>query len=477
MKNINRKGVRESIAALIFSTVINTVWAFPIIAQTSQIPCFDTLSEADKLYGEDDRTAAENLYRQCKQPFTQQAITTYFPEPITDPEQLSPAGKVYWREVQQRLERNQTDRVFVPLNLLIEKHPAFVPAYEAIAKAFQSSERESEALDALEQAAVLFPNNAKIAEARATALRNAGKPLEASMASRLFAIVNPDSPERDRFVAMADDNLAAFKSDLRTEYISTGIAGIVGNVLLGGGNALDNIMSSAALASMLFEGEESTGTRLAAVEITQAQEANKLIDDPVVLEYVNTIGQDIAKQMGRDEFEYEFHVIDDESLNASALPGGKVFINTGAILAAKSEADLAGLIAHEVAHAVLSHGYQRLATDGLLSVAQQALPIGNLAGYASLGFSRENERQADILGTRAVVGYGYAADGLYDFFVTLNEQTGESPPEYLSTHPATPNRISYLEALIQQNGYNRYSYEGVEAHARIQARIRDLANQ
>lgn len=439
--------------------------------------CFGLMTEADQLYLEGNYTAAEQLYRQCKQPFAQQNLTTYFPEPVTDPNQLRPAGQVYWREVQAGLERDQENRIFVSLNLLIEEYPEFVPAYGALAEALQRYDREAEALDALEKAATIFPNNADIARARAAALRNADKPLEASMAARLFAIVNSDAPEREEFIAMANKDLSTFKSDLRSEYLSTGLVGAIGGVFLGGGNTLDNVMNSVSLATMLFEGEETTGTKLAAVEIQEAQGKGELVDDPVILEYVDTIGQDIAAQMGRDEFEYEFYVIKDETLNAFALPGGKVFINTGSILAAKSEADLAGLIAHEVAHAVLSHGYQRLATNGLLSVVNQAIPLGNLPGLASLGFNRDNEKQADILGTRAVAGYGYAADGLRDFFVTLNEQGGGSQPEYLSTHPATPNRISYLEALIQQNGYNRYSFEGVEEHARIQARIQEILTQ
>ncbi|MEL7004070.1 MAG: M48 family metalloprotease, partial [Bacteroidota bacterium] len=153
------------------------------------------------------------------------------------------------------------------------------------------------------------------------------------------------------------------------------------------------------------------------------------------------------------------------------------FINTGAILAANSEAELAGLLAHELAHTVLSHGYKQLANNALLNAANNTLPLGDLAGLASLGISREHERQSDILATRAVAGFGYAADGLRNLFVTLNEQSGSGPAEYLSTHPAPPTRISYLEALIQQNGYNRYAYEGVESHARIQQRIRQLTGQ
>ena len=471
---IKKKVTIAFLCSLLLSLFFGFFLSHSLYAQTSSDPCFSTLVEADKLYADGDRTAAENLYRQCKQPLAQQNLATYFPEPVTDATQLSPGGQVHWRNVQARMEKDRERQVFVSLDLLIKESPDFIPAYTTFAEAMQRYDRSDEALESLEQAATLFPYSADVARARADALRNAGKPLEASMASRLFAIINEDSPEREAFVAMADDDLGRFKSDLRTEYISTGVVGIIGNVFLGGGSTLDNVLGSASLATMLFEGEETTGNRMAAATIEEAQGSNRLIDDPVVLEYVSTIGQDIAKQMGRDEFDYEFYVIADDSLNAFALPGGKVFINTGSILAAKSEADLSGLIAHEVAHAVLSHGYQRLATNGLLSVVNQALPLGNLAGMASLGFSRENEKQADILGTRAVAGYGYAADGLRDFFVTLNDRAGASQPEYLSTHPAPSSRISYLEALIQQNGYNRYSFEGVEEHARIQQRIIDL---
>lgn len=462
------------VSAVATGVLLPSVFPISAVAQSAQSSCFSTLVDADKLYGQGDRTTAEQLYRQCKQPFAQQDLTTYFPEAVTDPEQLRPAGQIYWREVQQGLERNQEKRVFVSLNLLVEEFPEFSPAYGALAEALQRYDRESEAIEALEQAATLFPHSADIAEARAVALRNAGQPLEASMATRLFAIVNPNSPKRESFIAMADENIAVFKSDLKSQYLSAGIFGAVANIFLGDGSAINNAVDSAVFASLLFKGEDATGSQMAAATLRSAASENALIDDPVISEYVDTIGQDIAAQMGRDEFDYEFHVIKNDSINAFALPGGKVFINTGAILAAQSEADLAGLIGHEVAHAVLSHGYQRLATDGLLSMVERAVPLGNLIRLASLDSNRDREKQADILGTRAVAGYGYAADGLRDFFVTLNEQSGSSQPEYLSTHPATANRINYLEALIQQNGYNRYAFEGVEEHARIQQRLREL---
>ena len=435
------------------------------------------LAEADRLYLDNNRTAAEQQYRQCKEPFPQQNILSYFPEPITDPVQLSPGAAVYWREAQAGLANNSENQTFTALNLLLTEYPAFVPAYSTMADALERYDRGDETLAILEQAATMFPHDAAIARARANALRNDGQDLEASMASRLFAIVNPNHPERDDFIEVADDDLKAFKKGLRTQFAISGGLGVLSTIFGGGGDQVSNAVDAVQLATMLASGEKKTGTRLAANVVDEAQANNVYIDDPVVLDYVNQIGQDIAAQMGRDEFDYEFHIIADPSLNAFALPGGKVFINTGAILAANSEAELAGLLAHELAHTVLSHGYKQLANNALLNAANNTLPLGDLAGLASLGISREHERQSDILATRAVAGFGYAADGLRNLFVTLNEQSGSGPVEYLSTHPAPPTRISYLEALIQQNGYNRYAYEGVENHARIQQRLRQLAGQ
>ena len=186
--------------------------------------------------------------------------------------------------------------------------------------------------------------------------------------------------------------------------------------------------------------------------------------------------------MGRDDFEYEFYVVRDDSLNAFVLPGGKVFVNTGAILNTNSEAELAGLIAHEVAHAVLSHGFQRIVTNNLYDSAGQIIsealktdiPIGSIVtNLIGLQYSRSNERQADLLGTRVLATAGYAADGLRNFMVTVDKKDGNTGPlSFLSTHPASDDRVEYLEQLIEHNGYNRYAFEGVEKHREIQENLK-----
>ncbi|MGJ3251899.1 MAG: M48 family metalloprotease [Elainellaceae cyanobacterium] len=441
-----------------------------VTAQIPQNPCATTIAQADQLYLEGDRTAAEELYRQCKSSPEEQDLETFFPEPITDPDQLPPGGQVLWREAQAGYEQGLESRLFVPLELLLQDYSEFVPAYRLMAQALEEYERDDEILDVLEQAATLFPNSADIAWARVTALQNADKPLEASIAARLFAIVNPDHPDVQEFEEIAEDEFKSFRRQTRREFGITGGLGVIGRVLLGGGSTVSNALETIPMIRMLTSGEEGMGSRLAEAEI----ENRILIEDPVIVDYVSRIGNDMATLMGRNEFEYEFYVIQDNSLNAFALPGGKVFVNSGSILATNSEAELAGLLGHEVAHAVLSHGYQQMARSNLLSTIGEVTSLSNITNLMTLNFSRNQERQCDILGTRALAGYGYAADGLYNFFVTLNEQSSGGQPEYLSTHPATETRLQYLQALIQRNGYNRFAYEGVEEHNRIRQRLQEL---
>jgi len=147
-------------------------------------------------------------------------------------------------------------------------------------------------------------------------------------------------------------------------------------------------------------------------------------------------------------------------------------VNTGLILAAHSQAELAGVLAHEAAHSVLSHGLQSVFREDLIAQMGSQVPLGDFVGeMLSLQYSRQQERQADILGTRVLATAGYAADGLRNFMETLYEKGEPDQIEYFSTHPAASTRVEYLEALIQQNGYNRYALEGVDRHSEIQAMV------
>ena len=132
----------------------------------------------------------------------------------------------------------------------------------------------------------------------------------------------------------------------------------------------------------------------------------------------------------------------DDSLNAFALPGGKVFVNAGAIMKTDSEAELAGLLAHEVSHAALSHGFQLVTQGNLTANVVRYIPyVGNAAtSLIVMNYSRDMERQADLFGTRVLVNSGYAADGVRNLMEKLHEshqkdEKNSQPPEWLSTQP------------------------------------------
>jgi predicted Zn-dependent protease len=433
----------------------------------------EVLAQADQLYLAGDYAGAEKLYRSVKPPFPEELQATERKEAITDPEQLPPAGKVYWREALIGFEQNLETKMMVPLKFLVEQYPEFIPGYLLYAEVLTKHEKPKEALDLLERATNLYPDQPDLLKARVQSLAANEKWLEASVAARQFAILNPDHPDAPELTELAETNDKRFRSELREKITGNAIAnGILGIVTFAVTGSPIGTFSALQTAAILLEGESALGARIA----DSARDHLELVRDPQVVGYINDLGQKIARLSGRD-FEYEFYVIRDKDLNAFALPGGKVFINAGVILQTDSEAELAGLITHELSHAILSHGFQQVTKGNLLANIAQFIPLGGpLTDLLMLDYSRDQERQADILGTRLLVAAGYASDGLYNLMVTLQEEKGggSSFISFFSTHPATKDRIKYLVSLIQQNGYNRYAYEGVDRHSQIKARLEKL---
>ncbi|MBD2510636.1 M48 family metalloprotease [Nostoc muscorum FACHB-395] len=428
--------------------------------------------EADKLYLAGQIPEAEKIYREVKQPFSKTSDNQQRKAAILDPTQLSPGGKVYWRESEAGIAQKLQTKTLVPLQLLVEQYPEFIPGHIRYAEALKQYDRTNEALDILERASSLYPDQPELVKARITALAGEKKWMEASLAARQFAILNPKNPQAPEFTKLAEENLSRYKSytqgEIRGNVIGNIITGALGYAvtgsLLGPFSALDSTI-------MLLQGEQAIGESVA----KQAKKQLGVIIDEDILAYVNEIGQKLAKVGGRDEFKYEFFVIPEESLNAFALPGGKIFINAGAIAKANSEAELAGLMGHELSHVLLSHTFQLVSEGNLISNVTQYLPLGGTIGQLfALSYSRDMERQADNLGTRLIVATGYAADGLRNLMVTLEKQQKNAPPSWLSSHPGGNERVSYLENLITRNSYNRYAYEGVERHLEIKARVKKL---
>ncbi len=432
------------------------------------------LAQADRLYLSGNKAAAVKLYREAKEPWKieQEEASKQNDELIItfdDPAKLSPSGKVFWRNYQQGKERQLETQVISSLKLLTTREPQFISGHIHYAEVLLASERESESLEVLNRAVNRYPNEPKLLRAKMNADIAAENWLDASIMARQFALFNPDSPQAEEFNRLAEEYLAEYQSNLRSSItwnaIGNAIAGTVGFALTGN---LFGPLSALETTSLLVRGESAVGE----ASVGQIKKQVPLVQDKKVTNYVDQIGRKIATASGREEFDYQFYIVMDDALNAFALPGGKVFVNAGAIMKTDSEAELAGLLAHEVAHSALSHGFQ-LATKGNLTanIVSYIPYVGNTASsLIVLNYSRAMEKQADIFGTRILVNAGYAADGVRNLMAQLDKSRDEDnsePPAWLSSHPNTKQRIDYMERLIVDRNLNRYAYEGVSQHQEI----------
>jgi Zn-dependent protease with chaperone function len=433
------------------------------------------LIAADRLHRQGEYAEAEKLYRQAKAPFSEELVLNERPRSIDKPEQLPPAGQVYWREAEAGKSQNSQTREVIALKLLVEQFPQFVPAHLQLAEALNREGQTEKSLQVLDRAVELYPDQPTLITAKLNTLTAQKQWLDASLTARQFTLLYPDRPETANFEQQADAYFQRYKNQIkgriRNSAIANALTGVAGYVLTG---SIFGPISAADSAILLIRGEAAVGESVA----RQVKRQLKLIEDETVTAYINRIGEKLSQLSGRKDFQYEFYVIKDKELNAFALPGGKIFVNAGAITKSKSEAELAGLMAHEMAHGELSHVFQLIVRGNLLASLTQYVPLGGTAAdLLNLNYSRSMERQADVVGTRMLALSGYAADGLRNLTATLETEQKYTPPRWLSSHPAAEDRVQYLEALIQRNRYNRYAYEGVESHQAIQKQVKILLAQ
>jgi beta-barrel assembly-enhancing protease len=197
-----------------------------------------------------------------------------------------------------------------------------------------------------------------------------------------------------------------------------------------------------------------------------AQEAERqfpILNDNQINQYVNNIGQRLAANAGGPQFQYRFRVVNASDINAFALPGGYIYLNRGIIENARNEGEVAGVLAHEIAHSALRHGTHQASKayaaqaglqilGGLLGgkVGQNTAQILNTVGGVGLNalflkFSRELETQADVRGAQILAASGYTPADMVSFFNTLATVDTAKKTTWLSHHPAPPDRIARIE--------------------------------
>lgn len=437
------------------------------------------LMEADQLLLAGDTAAAETIYRRAKDSkWLAEKGSDLRVAPMTDPAELPPAGAVYWREAQAGAESGVESRMLVPLELLVSEYPEFLPGHALYARYLVQHGQAEKALDVLEAAITRYPFNPDLLKAQTDVQMAQEKWVEAAITARQFVVLNPNHPEASAMDQLAQENLDRFRGEmnqtLTRNLISNIVTGAAGYLLTGGLLGPFTALNSGIL---LLQGESTLGAQVA----DQVTRQLPMADDPEIRAYVDRIGQSLAVLTGRDEFDYRFEVVMDDSLNAFALPGGKIFINAGAIEKTYSEAELAGLLGHEISHAVLSHGFQMVTQGNLTSSLAVFIPIPEVANIAAglvvSSYSREMERQADVLGTQILATGQYAADGLHNLMATLQEDYGESGVSWFASHPDPAERVGYLKQLVDQGGFSRYAYEGVETHLKIRRKITQLMQQ
>src|SRR5438093_686418 len=208
----------------------------------------------------------------------------------------------------------------------------------------------------------------------------------------------------------------------------------------------------------------------------EAEQQLPMLRDEEVTSLVTSIGRRLVESIPRDlqhaEFRYTFQVVNVREINAFALPGGPMFVNRGMIEAARTEGEVAGVMAHELSHVVLRHGtaqaskatkYEVGALAGQILGAVIGGKVGAVVaegsrfglGAAFLSFGREYERQADVEGAQIMAPAGYDPAEMANMFKTIARQSDARGPEWLSDHPDPGNRSEYImreaKALRVQN--------------------------
>ena len=267
--------------------------------------------------------------------------------------------------------------------------------------------------------------------------------------------------------------------------------------------------------ALLSKSEEA---RIGRAIMAQLRQTGNVVEDPLVTEYINEVGGRIAAQTNDGSQSFTFFVVDDSNINAFALPGGYIGVHSGLLEATRNESELAGVLAHEVAHVTQRHIARAIHANQRQSMLTTAIMLGAiLAGVATgdsdaatagiavaqgtaaqqqINFTRSNEYEADRIGIGAMADAGFDPHGMGSFFEVMSRQSPADlnlrAPEFLRTHPVTTQRIAEARNRARQyprvptNNSTNYgvararmqvaSFESAEAAVRY-FEARDYENQ
>ena len=222
----------------------------------------------------------------------------------------------------------------------------------------------------------------------------------------------------------------------------------------------------------------------------EVQRETKIVDDPILSEYINRLGQNLVRNSDVT-FPVSFQLIEGDEINAFTLPGGYIFINTALVELSGNEAELASALAHELGHAAARHATRQASRDRLMNIG--TLPLAVLGGplahlgtnammpLASMKFSREFESEADLLGIQYLWKAGYDPNASVDLFEALASTEKRQPgsvAKLFRAHPLTPDRIEKTQKNIDELLPSRPEYVlNTSEYEDVRARLKELAHE
>lgn len=284
-----------------------------------------------------------------------------------------------------------------------------------------------------------------------------------------LTISTADAAIVDALAAVADDRMQAMLQGIgahKRTHARWKIAGIV-TVGVGGALVVAAIAVGVFVAPRLLAGSVDAlpvevDRQLGDAASAEVDTAGPPVEDPAVVGFVEQVVARLEPHAATEGFDYRVRVVQSDTVNAYALPGGRIVVFTGLIERADSPAQVAGVLAHEIAHVTLRHGIRNVAHQAGLVVAVSIL-LGDAGGWAELAaeaavlaqsndYSREQETAADAEGVRMMMAAGLDPAGLADFFRHLRDEPGgevTGAMSWLSTHPDHASRIAHVQELAE----------------------------